>query len=174
MYQKLLQKKGVGDIDFVWGKGGKRGYGLSHVIDRRNSENIDGVDFVKSIPDIIEKGTIKQLPNQPNISPIQSGKDSALIKKVWDDKKRQWVITAFRDKSTPNKFNSRTPDITKNSSEMTPSANLLRDNNIIPSAQQNLNPTKPKIQQNKQIPTFESEEDWLKRLRRQRQRRGLF
>ena len=46
--------------------------------------------------------------------------------------------------------------------------------NIIPSSQNNLNPTKSKIQQNKQIPTFESEEDWLKRLRRQRQRRGLF
>ena len=78
---KAAKKRGIGDIDFVWGEGGKRGYGLSHVIDRRNSENIDGVEFVKSIPDIIENGSIKQLPNQPNISPIQSGKDSALIKK---------------------------------------------------------------------------------------------
>ena len=95
-----------------------------------------------------------------------SGKDSALIKKVWDDKKRQWVVTAFRDKSTPNKFDSRTPDITKNSSEMTPSANLLRGNNIIPSAQQNLNPSKQSMQK------LLSNDEWLEELKRRRKKIG--
>jgi hypothetical protein len=46
--------------------------------------------------------------------------------------------------------------------------------NIISSSQNNLNPTTSGTQPNKQIPTLESEEEWLKRLRRQRQRRGFF
>ena len=67
-----------------------------------------------------------------------------------------------------------TKDIPEGSLRAPSTGTFENAKNIIPSSQNNLNPTKPRTQQNKQIPTLESEEDWLKRLRRQRQRRGLF
>ncbi|MGL2572715.1 DUF3519 domain-containing protein [Helicobacter pylori] len=78
--EKLLQEKNgqvaaaafmddLGGIDFVWGKDGKDGYGLAHILEKREKqytrlglnpaqikERTD--ELVKSIPEVIENGTL--------------------------------------------------------------------------------------------------------------------
>ncbi|WP_419773009.1 DUF3519 domain-containing protein [Helicobacter pylori] len=78
--EKLLQEKNgqvagaafrddLGGIDFVWGKDGKSGYGLVHILEKRekqytrlglNAEQIKERtdELLKSIPEVIEKGTL--------------------------------------------------------------------------------------------------------------------
>ncbi|ADU79690.1 hypothetical protein HPIN_02200 [Helicobacter pylori India7] len=78
--EKLLQEKNgqvagaafredLGGIDFVWGKDGKDGYGLAHILEKRekqytrlglNAEQIKERtdELLKSIPEVIEKGTL--------------------------------------------------------------------------------------------------------------------
>ncbi|GAA7683739.1 hypothetical protein BON254_06890 [Helicobacter pylori] len=78
--EKLLQEKSgqvagaayrddLGGIDFVWGKDGKDGYGLAHILEKRekqytrlglNAEQIKERtdELVKSIPEVIENGTL--------------------------------------------------------------------------------------------------------------------
>ena len=78
--EKLLQEKNgqvagaafrddLGGIDFVWGKDGKDGYGLAHILEKRekqytrlglNAEQIKERtdELLKSIPEVIENGTL--------------------------------------------------------------------------------------------------------------------
>ncbi|WP_240659584.1 DUF3519 domain-containing protein, partial [Helicobacter pylori] len=78
--EKLLQEKNgqvagaafrddLGGIDFVWGKDGKDGYGLAHILEKREKQytrlglNADQIkertdELVKSIPEVIENGTL--------------------------------------------------------------------------------------------------------------------
>ncbi|PUD62222.1 hypothetical protein C2R47_05690, partial [Helicobacter pylori] len=78
--EKLLKEKNgqvagaafrddLGGIDFVWGKDGKDGYGLAHILEKRekqytrlglNAEQIKERtdELVKSIPEVIENGTL--------------------------------------------------------------------------------------------------------------------
>ncbi|WQZ24893.1 DUF3519 domain-containing protein [Helicobacter pylori] len=78
--EKLLQEKNgqvagaafrddLGGIDFVWGKDGKDGYGLAHILEKRekqytrlglNAEQIKERtdELVKSIPEVIENGAL--------------------------------------------------------------------------------------------------------------------
>ena len=149
---KAFNKEGIGDVDLVWGKGGKKGFGLSHVVDQRNAQNINGEKFIKLIPQITKEGSISTVPNQPNISFINNNDDAVLVKRVWDDKKRNWVVTAFKNNESPSKPTNRTPDIANNSGKMTPLPNLQGDNNIIPDKQSSL----------------KSFEDWLKEVKRKR------
>ncbi len=78
--EKLLQEKNgqvagaafrddLGGIDFVWGKDGKDGYGLAHILERRekqytrlglNAEQIKERtdELLKSIPEVVESGRL--------------------------------------------------------------------------------------------------------------------
>ncbi|MFP6231698.1 DUF3519 domain-containing protein [Helicobacter pylori] len=78
--EKLLQEKNgqvagaafredLGGIDFVWGKDGKDGYGLAHILEKREKQYTRlGLDaeqikertdeLLKSIPEVIENGTL--------------------------------------------------------------------------------------------------------------------
>ena len=163
---KATKKRGIGDIDFVWGNGGKKGYGISHIVDQRNNDGLDGVQFARQVPNIISSGKIEKISNQPNIDFIRSGEDSALVKKVWDDKRRTWIVTSFKDKESLNKSINRTPDIVNNENGMAPPLNLNKDNNIIMPLQNNLNPNQ------QPIPKSMSYEEWLEEEKRKRKKRG--
>ena len=93
-----MYRRELGNIDFVWGTGGKKGYGLAHIIDQRNSEGLNGINFVIQLRNLIKKGKIIKNIKQPNIIFIQNNNDSALIKLVWNSYKRKWIVTAFRKK----------------------------------------------------------------------------
>lgn len=60
--KNAMYRDDIGKIDFVWGTPGtgakfKRGYGLSHIIAKRDSETGDGVAIANKLIEVIAKGT---------------------------------------------------------------------------------------------------------------------
>ena len=55
LFTKATNKEGIGDIDFVWGDKSK---GLQHIIERRNSEGIDGIQFVRDLPNFMNSSKV--------------------------------------------------------------------------------------------------------------------
>lgn len=63
--EKLIVKNAmfrsdIGNVDFVWGipENGnkfKHGYGIAHIIAKRNSENGSGIETVKKIVEVIAR-----------------------------------------------------------------------------------------------------------------------
>lgn len=57
-----IHRKDIGNIDFLWGEAGnpdnnyKNGYGVAHIIARRNYQGLDGEAIAKLKPEIIMKG----------------------------------------------------------------------------------------------------------------------
>ncbi|WP_120993986.1 DUF3519 domain-containing protein, partial [Helicobacter pylori] len=101
-----FHKQGLGDIDLVWGKGGKDGYGLAHILERRMQNNKDlkqsekekyALSIVKSIPNIIHNGAFKR--DSKNRAYIEYQGIKVGLKDNWmgDNLKNKWVITAYED-----------------------------------------------------------------------------
>ena len=90
-----FHKDGLGDIDLPWGYGGKDGFGLAHIIERRNEENRDGVKFVKSIPNIVQNGNVEYRGQGKNRAYIVDEKNEAVIRLDWDGEGRKWLATAY-------------------------------------------------------------------------------
>ena len=118
----VYDKKGVGKFDMVYGKPKrKRGYGLGHIDVKRKSEGIDTIEFFNDLPSHIENGDIKHSEFQPNLVFIEDGNNTTIIKKNFDNEKRNWLLTSYDDmpKHIPNNT-SRTPDIARDYVGMTP------------------------------------------------------
>lgn len=90
-----INKEGVGDIDFVWGEPGPQGYGLAHIIERRNKEGFDGEDFVRSLPDIIKDGKVDYKHQKLGRLYITSKDKNVVIRLDWNGIERNWLATAF-------------------------------------------------------------------------------
>ena len=97
-----FHKKGLGDIDLPWGKAGKKGFGLAHIIERRNQSGMDGEAFARSLPVLIRDGRVETRPNYPGRAYIVSEKAETAIRLEWDGKRRNWIVTAYPlNKGTP-------------------------------------------------------------------------
>ncbi|WQW32806.1 DUF3519 domain-containing protein [Helicobacter pylori] len=114
--EKLLQEKNgqvagaafrddLGGIDFVWGKDGKDGYGLAHILERREYQALSkglnqreakeyALNVVKSIPEIIEKGI--KVDNNGRIA-IEYKHMRVGLNDKWDNQKleNKWVISSY-------------------------------------------------------------------------------
>ncbi|RVZ00052.1 DUF3519 domain-containing protein, partial [Helicobacter pylori] len=114
--EKLLQEKNgqvagaafredLGGIDFVWGKDGKDGYGLAHILERREDQALSkglnqreakeyALNVVKSIPEIIEKGV--KVDNNGRIA-IEYKHMRVGLNDKWDNQKleNKWVISSY-------------------------------------------------------------------------------
>ncbi|WP_439898207.1 DUF3519 domain-containing protein, partial [Helicobacter pylori] len=114
--EKLLQEKNgqvagaafrddLGGIDFVWGKDGKDGYGLAHILERREYQALSkglnqreakeyALNVVKSIPEIIEKGV--KVDNNGRIA-IEYKHMRVGLNDKWDNQKleNKWVISSY-------------------------------------------------------------------------------
>ncbi len=99
-------KQGLGDIDLVWGKGGKEGYGLEHILERRMQNNKDlkqsekekyALSIVKSIPNIIHNGAFKRDSKNRAYMEYQGIKIGLKDNWMGDKLKDKWVITAYED-----------------------------------------------------------------------------
>ncbi len=102
-----FHKQGLGDIDLVWGKGGKDGYGLEHILERRMQNNKDlkqsekekyALNIVKSIPNIIHNGAFQR--DSKNRAYIEYQGIKIGLKDNWmgDKLKNKWVITAYEER----------------------------------------------------------------------------
>lgn len=108
--EKLLQEKsgyvsgaiykdGIGAIDFIYGKSGKDGYGLAHIIERRNQQGINGEEFVREIPEIIRQGVVYDILGANDRKYILSNNKEAVIRLDWDGEQGNWLLTAYIKKS---------------------------------------------------------------------------
>ena len=104
-----IYKEGIGNIDIVWGEAGtgKGGYGLAHIIRRRNEEGNNGEEFVKQLPDIIEHGKIyskiAQINNEGSYIRkneqdrvyIGTRDKEIVIRLTWNDETHNWLLTGY-------------------------------------------------------------------------------
>lgn len=90
-----IHKDGIGDIDFVWGEDGPQGYGLAHIIERRTLEGHDGIEFVQSIPKIIENGDVDYRHQKLGRLYVTSKDKKVAIRLDWNGTERNWLATAF-------------------------------------------------------------------------------
>ena len=95
----------VGEITIDRGKRGARkrkyenGWGLSHIIVRRNLEGIDGERFVREVlPEILAWGRLHRLSRSPNArrAEIIYGPHRALLNLYRFGTRETWVLTAYR------------------------------------------------------------------------------
>ena len=92
------------NIDFVWGKEGKRGYGIAHIIEKRNAEDGSGLETVNKMVEVIAKAekAVVQRSDDPNaqrrIKLFYDGYTAVLTKTTSSD--NNWLLTGWRDKNT--------------------------------------------------------------------------
>ncbi|WP_331273547.1 DUF3519 domain-containing protein, partial [Helicobacter pylori] len=115
--EKLLQEKNgqvagaayrddLGEIDFVWGKDGKSGYGLAHILEKRekqytrlglNAEQIKERtnELLKEIPNILQKGFKEE--DRPGYAVITLNNSKVILSKFKGDNelKNHYMITSF-------------------------------------------------------------------------------
>lgn len=102
--KNALNLKGVGTIDFLWGKKGKfnktknryyDGFGISHIIAQRDLQGINGKEFALKIPEILLKGKIEKVSgNDDNKRLNFRYKDGVVVLKK-ENGNNHWIITAF-------------------------------------------------------------------------------
>lgn len=94
-----FHKEGVGDIDLVWGEAGKigekGGYGLAHIIRRRNEQGLNGFAFTRKIPDIIKNGKVYRRKEHPNALYIGTDKEELVIMLNWKGEEKKWLLTGY-------------------------------------------------------------------------------
>ena len=104
-----IYKEGIGDIDIVWGEEGKGkgGYGLAHIIRRRNEEGNNGEEFVKQLPDIIEHGKIYSKiakidnegryirKNEEDRVYIGTRDKEIVIRLTWNYETHNWLLSGY-------------------------------------------------------------------------------
>ncbi|WP_238738759.1 DUF3519 domain-containing protein [Helicobacter pylori] len=130
--EKLLQEKNgqvagaafrddLGGIDFVWGKDGKDGYGLAHILEKRekqytrlglNAEQIKERtdELLKSIPEVIENGTLFK----DDLGRVSAELNNIRVglKNTWDDNNlnNHFVVTSYeRDEKVLRELETKPP-----------------------------------------------------------------
>lgn len=96
-----ITKEGLGGIDFVYGKRGKKGYGLAHIVERRGGEGINVQEFLDNIPELIEKGEVFVREGHPGRKYIINKNNEAVIRLDWDGEKRNWLASAYKKEEAP-------------------------------------------------------------------------
>ncbi len=99
-----IHRKDIGDIDFLWGEAGnpdnnyRNGYGVAHIIARRNYQGLDGKAIAKLMPEIIMKGKKIQGLKENRVE-LHHGAYVAILDKNFIDgqeKKNHWLLTGFK------------------------------------------------------------------------------
>ncbi|WP_139548323.1 DUF3519 domain-containing protein [Helicobacter pylori] len=130
--EKLLQEKNgqvagaayrhdLGGIDFVWGKDGKDGYGLAHILEKREKQytrlglNAEQVkertdELLKSIPEVIENGALFK-DDLRRVS-VELNNIRVGVKNTWDNENlnNHFVVTSYeRDEKVLRELETKPP-----------------------------------------------------------------
>ncbi|MFP6243070.1 DUF3519 domain-containing protein [Helicobacter pylori] len=130
--EKLLQERNgqvagaayrddLGGIDFVWGKDGKDGYGLAHILEKRekqytrlglNAEQIKERtdELLKSIPEVIENGTLSK--DDLGCVSVELNDVKVGLTNQWfsNDLKNHLIVTSYeRDGKVLRELETRSP-----------------------------------------------------------------
>ncbi|WP_411269453.1 DUF3519 domain-containing protein [Helicobacter cetorum] len=101
-----FHKEGLGDIDLVWGKSGKSGYGLAHILERRIDKKIAqgmseteaknyALSIIKNIPEILEKG-VKDTDKWGRVF-VEYDNKRVGLNNEWNNQKLEnhWVVSSY-------------------------------------------------------------------------------
>ncbi|GAA7749400.1 hypothetical protein HpBT0154_09240 [Helicobacter pylori] len=151
--EKLLQEKNgqvagaafrddLGGIDFVWGKDGKDGYGLAHILEKREKQNTRlGLnaeqmkertnELVKSIPEVIENGRLFK-DDLGRVSVELNGVKVGLTNQWFgNDLKNHLIVTSYeRDGKVLRELETRSPLSNDYKGNSNYSALNLNENNL--------------------------------------------
>lgn len=127
-----VYKEGIGDIDFIYGQPGKNGYGLAHIIERRNQQGINGEEFVREIPELIKSGNVYTQLNYPGRKYIVSGDKEAAVRLDWNGENRNWLVTAYMKKNKGALVGFRTYDQTHVDKQSFPLSNSFDTGRALP------------------------------------------
>ncbi|MCQ2733253.1 DUF3519 domain-containing protein [Helicobacter pylori] len=119
--EKLLQEKtgqvagaafrdDLGGIDFVWGKDGKDGYGLAHILEKREQIKERTDELLKSIPEVIENGTLFK-DDLGRVS-VELNNIRVGLKNTWDNNNlnNHFVVTSYeRDEKVLRELETKPP-----------------------------------------------------------------
>ncbi|WP_101008327.1 DUF3519 domain-containing protein, partial [Helicobacter pylori] len=151
--EKLLQEKDgqvagaafrddLGGIDFVWGKDGKDGYGLAHILEKRekqytrlglNAEQIKERtdELVKSIPEVIENGTL--LKDDLRRVSVELNNIKVGLKNTWDNNNlnNHFMVTSYeRDEKVLRELETKPPLSNDYKDNSNYSVSNLNENNL--------------------------------------------
>ncbi len=158
---KATKKRGIGDIDFVWGDSGK---GLQHVIERRYSEGIDGQQFVRDLPEFLKKSKVYKKKEHVDRKYIGDNHKEASIKADYNKKPRNWLVSSYNLKEeAPSQDlpGGRALEQTYASGQqISPPDSTKVPHDIITDSKSNLNPSQQTIQKP------QSYAEWLEELKR--------
>ncbi|WP_337366510.1 LPD38 domain-containing protein [Phascolarctobacterium sp.] len=108
--ESAMYREDIGDIDFVWGKEGrgtkfKGGYGIAHIIAKRDAEGISGNDFVLNIPKTIALGKVsgKQEASNGDRVLISNGSKTVVLSLFKDGNRKTWLVTSWDESAYENK-----------------------------------------------------------------------
>jgi len=134
-----MYKRGIGNIDFVWGDSKK---GLQHIIQRRNNEGINGVEFIRQLPNNIRAGQIFKKNGHIDRNYILNNKTETSVKSKWNDKNRNWIVSAYNRKDSNKALPGfRTYEQNYFDKQQIPLSNFIESNYIIPYNSLNFNAT---------------------------------
>ncbi|NHA78368.1 DUF3519 domain-containing protein [Helicobacter pylori] len=130
--EKLLKEKSgqvagaalrddLGGIDFVWGKDGKDGYGLAHILEKREKQytrlglNADQIkertdELLKSIPEVIESGALYK--DDLGRVRVELNNIRVGLKNTWDNNNlnNHFVVTSYeRDEKVLRELETKPP-----------------------------------------------------------------
>lgn len=94
--RKAMHRKGLGQIDFVWGTPGhsridyKHGFGISHALAKHGEKD------VMQIPNTLLNGKILRDPLSPEKRIVAHGRH--LVALVKDKSRSAWVLTGYKDR----------------------------------------------------------------------------
>ncbi|WQT32871.1 DUF3519 domain-containing protein [Helicobacter pylori] len=162
--EKLLQEKNgqvagaafrddLGGIDFVWGKDGKDGYGLAHILEKRekqytrlglNTEQIKERtdELLKSIPEVIENGALFK-DDLGRVS-VELNNIRVGLKNTWDDNNlnNHFVVTSYeRDEKVLRELETKPPLSNDYKDNSNYSALNLNENNSTKESLKNQEPS---------------------------------
>lgn len=101
-----LYRSDIGKIDIVWGAVTDpvkhKGYGLSHIIDKHESEiNQLGFEVEDFIPIVVQFGELKEKKSDEKKITLESRMFRAVIQKQWNGKKKTFLLSTFDLRKKP-------------------------------------------------------------------------
>lgn len=102
--RNAMERSDVGSISFYYGTPGtgskfKRGYGISHIIAKRDSEGLNGKEFAMSLPEVIARGEVADRQTAPNGDRllIKHAATTVVLSLYKDGNAETWVVTGWNE-----------------------------------------------------------------------------
>ena len=103
-----LHRNDIGSIDLVWGEVTDpvkhKGYGLSHIIDKHETEIKQlGFEIEDFVPIVVQYGELKEKKSDDKKIILESHMFRVIIQKQWNGKKKTFLLSAFDLRKKPKR-----------------------------------------------------------------------